>query len=156
MQEAYGSARAAIEGAMAHPLQDYARVDASKIDNALLVEAKWSLTDFILEFEGNAFLHIRSEQNSPSWRLLESMPEIDLPYTLGSPNFKFDWGGDLGVVESDWSRFMTDRVNKSFRTIFVNEMGVLLYFHGEEILWFQSVRHKSTGKTMLFLYSGDA
>ncbi len=148
-----------MDGAARHPLQQLAKTDSERIGRTALVDATWSDSKFDLVYSSGCCLRVSASEPAVEWEVVESHDnlsnDIELPRTLGSPPMMFCWPRIAGVRLMDCSELIEKRLGAEFTRLFVNEMGLWVYFRTHLILGFSAVRRTDTGECLLHVWEDE-
>lgn len=147
----------AIAHARSHPRLADARRDAERLAGSRFVDAAWTLSEWILRFDNDLSLRVWLERSEVRWTLApsEEVPTGDGYQRVGAAPVVLDWGGTTGLRSMDASALVACRRGARFKTLFVNEMAFLVYFHEHLILWFGQVERLSDGQAIIYVCEED-
>lgn len=153
----FDSIEAAIAHARSHPRQPDARRDAARLAGAALVDAAWTLTEWVLRFDSGLCLRVWADGAQVRWSLGPGATEPGGGPVgrVGAPPVVPDWGTRVGSWEMDCSAFVATRRGASFHNLFVNDQGFFVYFRGLLILCFGVAERVADGSSILYVYEDD-
>jgi hypothetical protein len=149
----FPSIEAAVAHAMSHPRLPDAMRDAERLAGSLLIDACWSLHEWVLRFDSGLYLRVWPEGAEVHWQLVSSAqePAGGQIRRVGSPPVRLRWLNWLGIREIDSSALIVKRRGAGFQNLFVNHTGLFLYFRGQLVLQFRSVHCEADGRSMLYV-----
>jgi hypothetical protein len=111
----------------------------------------------VLRFSNECSLRIHINAPEVIWDVAESVPPLECldVERVGSPSVLCQWRPGVGDHVMDRSALVSKRRGSVFKQLFVNEMGLLVYFRGHAILWFCAVRHAKSKEPLLYVTEGD-
>jgi hypothetical protein len=148
---------AAVRHAFSHPLLPAARRDTERLTGARLTDAFWTLREWALVFDNGTELRIWPEEPEVRWRLAArgDNPVGEGVSRVGAPPVSIRWLQSERVAEMDCSDLVAKRLGAHFRDLFVNDLGLFVYFREPLILCFDAVRCETDGRSMLYVYEDD-
>jgi hypothetical protein len=153
LKRAYDSFAAAIIGAERHPFQPKARADTAKLAGAVVVDACWTDTDFIVRFSNGLYLQVFAEREQIRWEVTDAPPnlsEFDVE-RVGASVVTCRWRTGVGDSTMDRSALVAKRRRSQFERLFVNEGGLLMYCRAQPIWWFHVIRRTDLDQPFLFV-----
>jgi hypothetical protein len=157
LKATYDSFAAAIAAAKADPLQPKAQSDSARLARAMVVDARWTDTDFVIEFSNTLFLHVYVHGEEVDWNVADTPPALDVSAVerAGDPAVMIRWGPEVGDEILDRSDLVSRRRGSEFRLLFVSGPAFLVYCRGHRILWFQAVHRTDLDQSMLWVTEED-
>jgi hypothetical protein len=147
----YSTIESAIAGAQGHPLQERAREAGSSLAGSKLVSAKWGSDSCLLRFSNDRELIIQARNFALDWNVhAEGSVEIS---PSRHPVRVVRESGSNEIY--DPPRLIDRIVSGDFVKLYVNELGLLLYTHGNPILWFSALRELTTNRDILYAWLDD-
>jgi hypothetical protein len=149
--------RAAVSHAFSHPLLPAARQDVTRLGNARLSDAHWTLREWSLSFDNDLELRVWPEEPEVRWHLgrRAEQPRPADVLQVGSPPILIRWLQWQEVSEMDWSALVAKRLGASFRDLFVNDGGLFVYFEKHLVLCFHAICCDADEQSMLYVYEDD-
>jgi hypothetical protein len=157
LTKAFGSAVAAIKGAINHPLQPKARADSTRLEGTTIVDAFWTDTDFVIRFSNEFLLHVSVEHEGVRWSVSPVPPHLTETSVerVGAPAAMFRWKPHVGDHIMDRSELVAKRRGRPFQRLYANEMGLLVYCESQLILAFAAIRRTDFNRSLLFVSEMD-
>jgi hypothetical protein len=157
MMRTFRSLEAALGDAKSHARLPKANQDTGALAGSLLVDGFWGLYEWVLRFDTGLHVRIWPDGAEVNWQLLSVVHEstADHARRVGSLPIRLQWPNQLGIHEMDGSALIAKRRGARFYQLFVNEMGLFVYFRGHLILIFQSVAVEADGTSVLYASEGD-
>jgi hypothetical protein len=149
----FASIEEAVADAVSHPRLPEARRDSEFLAGSLLVDACWTVHDWMLRFENGLQLCVWPEGAEVHWQLVPPGDEPNRSGVLrvGSPPIRLRWLNWLGLGEMDCSALIAKRRGACFDKLFINHTGLFLYFRDHLILEFHAVQCETDGRSMLYV-----
>jgi hypothetical protein len=149
-RQTFPTLRAALE--FRHPLLQDAERDSGRLHGRQLLTAAWSDVEARLVFGGGMCLRIGIADHFVKWHVqpAELAPGTD---DCAAACVDLDRGSNAGVERFHRRETLMKRIGRELDRLFVNEMGLLVYFSDCAILWFDAIANLGSGVDVL--YYGD-
>jgi hypothetical protein len=139
-----------------HPLQPKAQSDSATLAGAIIEEAYWSDSDFVIRLSTGLYLHIWTAGDEVAWRVRDSAPLLEQKRIERVGAAPVIWRFDaVDDVVMDRSALFAKRRGSELQQLFVNEFGLLVYCKRNAIWWFHAGFRTDTGEPVLFVTEGD-
>jgi hypothetical protein len=142
----------AVANAFSHPQLSDARADASKLKDAVLVDACWTLFKWILRFDNHSSLCVCVEDEKVTWaiNLSTSLSHGGEFQRVGAATIVLDWFSTIGLQEMDCSSLVAKRRGSRFKDLFVSDFGLFVCMHGHSDLQLSAAERLADGRSILF------
>jgi hypothetical protein len=154
----FATPQQAIAHAKAHSEMSNARDGAARLNNSVFVDARWTLFDWIFQFDCELSLCVSFEKTKVCWRIEPShLVPIGKEFSrVGAPPYVLDWSGTVGLEEMDCSSLVAKRRGSRFKNLFVGDPGLYIYLHGQStIMQLVTVERIADGRGILYAMEVD-
>jgi hypothetical protein len=147
----YSTLESAIAGAEHHPMQEHARQAGLSLAGAKLISANWGSDSCLISFSNRQGLLIQARNGELAWDVCAEGSAESCPSTYPVRVIRESGSSEI----YDPSILIDQILMGNFVKLYVNELGLLMYTIGNQILWFSALRELRTDRDFLYAWLDD-